>query len=192
MVAKVSYGLPSFLLYTRRLICIVGAGQNADGLSRGAVLSFAGFRSGKLENTWPEIPWEGSCWFRLVCAVASWLLWRKLSAFLRLTETQIESIGKKYWRRPVMGWRPPYYCMPDDSSAFWELAKMQMEFPGTLCCHLLASGRACSLSCPYASKHLTRDTLRRLVLVQPCLRDGSLAALAQIICISTADGIADR
>ena len=46
MLAKDSDGLPSFLIYTRRLICILGAGQNADGLSRGAVLSFAGFRSG--------------------------------------------------------------------------------------------------------------------------------------------------
>ena len=26
-----------------------------------------------------------------------------------------------------MGWRP-CYCIPDDSSAFWELAKMQMDF----------------------------------------------------------------
>ena len=46
MLAKDSDGLASLLLYTRRLICILGAGQNADGLSRDAVLSFAGFRSG--------------------------------------------------------------------------------------------------------------------------------------------------
>ena len=30
------------------------------------------------------------------------------------------------------------------------------------------------------------------MLVQPCLRSGFLAALAQIICFSTADGNADR
>ena len=46
MLAKASDGLASLLLYTRRLICILGAGQNADGVSREAVLSFAGFRSG--------------------------------------------------------------------------------------------------------------------------------------------------
>ena len=46
MLAKDSDGLASSLLYTRRLICILGAGQNADRLSREAVLSFAGFRSG--------------------------------------------------------------------------------------------------------------------------------------------------
>ena len=46
-----------------------------------------------------------------------------------------------------MGWRPCYW-IPDDSSAFWELAKMQMDFPGALCCHLLASGQACSLWWP--------------------------------------------
>ena len=39
------------------------------------------------------MPGKGSCWFSLVCAVASWLLWRKLSAFLRLTETQMEFTG---------------------------------------------------------------------------------------------------
>ena len=62
---------------------------------------------------------------------------------------QIDSIGKKCWPRPVLGWRPSYY-IPDDSSTFWELAKMQMDsdFPGKLCCHLLASGRACSLWWP--------------------------------------------
>ena len=43
---KDSDGLASLLLDTRRLICILGAGQNADGVSRGAVLSFAGIRSG--------------------------------------------------------------------------------------------------------------------------------------------------
>ena len=73
----------------RRLICILGAGQNADGLSHSAVLSFAGFRSG------------------------------------------MQSL-----------------VAPDDPSAFWELAKMQMDFPGALCCHLLASGQACSLWWP--------------------------------------------
>ena len=46
MLAKASFGLASFFLYTRRLICILGAGQNADGVSRGAVLSFAGFGPG--------------------------------------------------------------------------------------------------------------------------------------------------
>ena len=46
MLAKASFGLASFLLYTIRLIWILGAGQNADGLSREAVLPFAGFRSG--------------------------------------------------------------------------------------------------------------------------------------------------
>ena len=152
MLAKDSDGLASSLLYARRLI--LGAGRNADGVSREAVLSFAGIRSGMqslvpvnlrtFDQRYLEKDGKGSCWFSLVCAVASWLLWRKLSAFLRLTETQIDSIGKKCWPRPVMGWRP-CYCIPDDSSAFWELAKMQMEFPGKLCCHLLASGRACSL-----------------------------------------------
>ena len=33
-----------------------------------------------------------------------------------------------------MGWRP-CYCIPDDSSAFWELAETQMDFPGKLCWH---------------------------------------------------------
>ena len=145
MLAKDSDGLASLLLYTRRLICILGAGRNADGLSREAVLSFAGIRSGMqslvpvnlrtFDQRYLEKDGKGSCWFSLVCAVASWLLWRKLSALLRLTETQIESIGKKCWRRTVMGWRPPY-CMPDDSS--WELAEMQMEFPGScavICWH---------------------------------------------------------
>ena len=46
MLAKDSDGLASSLLYARRLICILGAGQIADGVSREAVLSFAGFRSG--------------------------------------------------------------------------------------------------------------------------------------------------
>ena len=154
MVAKVSYGLPSFLIYTRRLICILGAGQNADGLSREAVPSFAGFRSGmpslvpiSLRTPDQRYLEKGRVGSGLS---AQWLPgWRKLSAFLRLTETQIESIGKKCWRRTVMGWRPSYW-IPDDSSAFWELAKMQMDFPGKLCCHLLASGRACSLWCPIA------------------------------------------
>ena len=84
MLAKDSDGLASLLLYTRRLICILGAGRNADGLSREAVLSFAGFRSGMqslvpvnlrtFDQRYLEKDGKGSCWFSLVCAVASWVL----------------------------------------------------------------------------------------------------------------------
>ena len=99
MLAKDSDGLASSLLYARRLICILGAGQIADGVSREAVLSFAGFRSGMqslvpvnlrtFHQRYLEKDGKGSCWFSLVCAVASWLLWCKLSAFCDASRMQI-------------------------------------------------------------------------------------------------------
>ena len=67
-------------------------------------------------GSWPKCRWT----FPQRCAVISWL-----------------QVGHAC------------HCMslvaPDDPSAFWEPAKMQMDFPGSLCCHLLASGRMQSL-----------------------------------------------
>ena len=93
-----------------------------------------------------------------------------------------------------MGWRPPY-CMPDDSSAFWELAEMQMEFPGScavICWHQVGHAVSGARKLENISPEIPGKGWKRLVLVQPCLRSGFLAALAQIICFSTADGNADR
>ena len=157
MLAKDSDGLASLLLDTRRLICILGAGQNADGVSRGAVLSFAGFRSGMQSLVAISLRTPDQRYLekgRVGSALS------KRSGFLAALAQIIcfstaggnadrYSIGKKCWPRSVMGWRPSY-SIPDGSSAFWELAKMQIDFPGKLCCHLLVSGRACSLWCPYS------------------------------------------
>ena len=99
------------------VICWLQAGHAVSGVH-------------KLENTWPEIPWEGSCWLSLVYTVASWQLWRKLSAFLRLTETQIDSIGKKCWPRPVLGWPPSFYIYQTTHLHFGSWPKCRWSFPG--------------------------------------------------------------
>ena len=156
MLAKDSDGLASPLLYARRLICILGAGRNADGVSREAVLSFAGFRPGMQSlvpvnlRTFDQRYLEKGrvssalCTRWLPCCSGA----NYISAFLPLTETQIDiASGRNVGQGQFMGWRP-CYCIPDGSSAFWELTKMQIDFPGKLCCHLLASGRACSLWWP--------------------------------------------
>ena len=109
-------------------------------------------------------------------------------------------------------------CMPDlmpanDStasrespSAFWPAPKMQMSrlvssnkdaspslsFASISSrCSLSAFPSAVEKQIICASQEATAQT-RRVVLVQPCLHGGFLAALAQIICFSTADGNADR
>ena len=107
-VARKRCGLLSLFIDIRRLICILGAGQNADGVSR--------------EEMSPK---DVGCCLSLLISDDS-------SAFWERAKMQMESPGKKCRPGKDVG-----CCLSllisDDSSAFWERAKMQMDPLGTKC-----------------------------------------------------------
>ena len=108
-VARKGCGLLSLFIDIRRLICILGAGQNADGVSREEMS--ARKRCGLL-SLFIDIR-------RLICILGAG---QNADGVSRDEMSPGKDVG---------------CCLslliPEDSYAFWEQAKMQMESPGTKC-----------------------------------------------------------
>ena len=107
--AKKRCGLLSFFIDTRRNIRILGAGQNADGVSRGEMSA------------------------RKRCGLLS--LFIDTTGLICILGAGQNADGPS---RDEMSPGKDVGCylsllIPDDSSAFWERAKMQMESPGEKC-----------------------------------------------------------
>ena len=110
MSARKRCGLLSLFIDIRRLIRILGAGRNADGVSRDEMSA------------------------KKRCGLLSFFIdTRRLIRILGAGQIlQMESPGKKCRSGRDVG-----CCLsvliPEDSYAFWEQAKMQMESPGKKC-----------------------------------------------------------
>ena len=108
-VARKRCGLLSLFIDTRGLICILGAGQNADGVSREEMSA------------------------RKRCGLLSLFIdIRRLSCILGAGQNA-DGVS----REEMSPGRDVGCCLslliPEDSSAFWERAKMQLESPGKKC-----------------------------------------------------------
>ena len=108
-VARKGCGLLSLFIDIRRLICILGAGQNADGVSREEM---SARKRCVLLSLFIDIR-------RLICILGAG---QNADGVSRDEMSPGKDVG---------------CCLslliPEDSYAFWEQAKMQMESPGTKC-----------------------------------------------------------
>ena len=143
--ARKRRGLLSLFMDTRGLIRILGAGQNADGVSReemspgkdvGCCLSLlisddsaAFWEQAKMQM---ESPGKKCRPGKDVGCYLSLLISDDSSAFWERAKMQMESPGKKCRPGRDVGCYLSL-LISDDSSAFWERAKVQMESPGTKC-----------------------------------------------------------
>ena len=140
-VARKRCGLLSLFIDIRRLICILGAGQNADGVSREEMspgkdvgcclfLLISDDSSAFWERAKCRWSLSGRNVARKRCGLLS--LFIDTRGFIRILRAGKNADGVS--REEMSPGKDVGCCLSllisDDSSAFWERAKMQMESPG--------------------------------------------------------------